>query len=204
MNNTRDTSERLRKMSFALMGAIAIGGALALILLALFPYFYAESGSARYAREHQGEAALQLLGAAVLLFVAWQFIKRSFTARTWLIIVAILMAIGIHRYILGYVRVPAGVQPAGGNFHLVTLRNPDYIDTVHYDVYYKHGVHYQRVADLAVDPRFVAPDCLVWRGLIAVGRPVDAMCGYRKPVESYDTTLTEQELLRRARSSASY
>src|SRR5262249_27350783 len=74
------------QLALALGAAAAVFGALALVLVAAFPYIYAESGSGRYAREHRAEAIGALVAAAVLLWVAWQCMRRSLPARTWAMI----------------------------------------------------------------------------------------------------------------------
>jgi len=60
------------------------------------------------------------------------------------------------------------------------------------------------IDDLATEYRFVAPDCVTWRGLQVLRRPMSAMCGQRRPFETFDTTTTESELLRNARSQPSF
>jgi len=199
-----DTPTSPWKIPLALAAVVALAGALLLLFWAAFPYFYAESGSARYASEHRAEAILQVIGAAVLLWIAWLCIRRSLSPRTWLIIVALLLLVGAHSYLRSYTRMPDNIRPAGGHFYVQVESQPREIDTVMYTLYYKRGPHYQRVADLVSEYRFVAPDCVSYRGLTAVRRPMLAMCGYRVPVETYDTTTTEEELLRRARLSGTF
>ena len=188
------------KLVLAVAGAVAVVAALGFIFFAAFPYFYAESGSARYARDHRGEAALQLLAAGALLVVAWVCIRHSFSARIWMIIVGILAAVGVVRGLAGYTRTPEHIRPVGGKWYVVVTPQPREIDTVLYQVYYRRGPHYQIIEDLAGEYRFVSPDCLAYRGLKVVGRPMYAMCGYRAPVETYDTTTSESELLAKARA----
>jgi hypothetical protein len=199
--NARDGS---RKIAFAIVGVGTVIGALVLILLAAFPYLYAESGSARYAREHRIEAIGEVIAAAVLLWIAWQFIRRSVSARSWTIVVGVLVAVAVFRTAANYVRVPRGIRAIGGNWRVVAFPQPGEIDTIFFDLYYKRGAHYQRIAGQVGEYAFVSPDCVTYRGLKVVGRPMHAMCGYRMPVETYDTTTAESELLSSARSSPSY
>src|SRR4051812_23311562 len=103
-------------LAFAALGAAI--GALVLVLSAAFPYIYAESGSATYAREHRGEAIVQMLGAAMLLWIAWYCIRRSLSTRTWLVIAGLLVAAAIVQRVVEDRRVPDGVRPAGGNWYV--------------------------------------------------------------------------------------
>jgi hypothetical protein len=189
-----------KKAVVALVAAGAVIGALVLVFLAAFPYLYAESGSPRYAREHRGEAMLQLLAAAALACIAWRCIRGSFSTRTWMKVVAILVVTSSLSSLTKYTRRPANARPIGGNWHVVTKPQPGEIDTIFYSLYYKRGPRYQPVQDLVGEYRFVPPDCVTYRGLKVVGRPMHAMCGHRTPVETYDTTTAESELLSKARA----
>jgi hypothetical protein len=71
---------------------------------------------------------------------------------------------------------------------------------VYFGLYYERRGRFERIEDLVGEYRFVPPDCLLYRGLKVVGRPAYAMCGYRSPVETYDTLMEESELLSRART----
>ena len=199
-----DRGISVKKIAFAVAGAAAVMGALVFLFFAAFPYFYAESGSARYARDHRGEAMLQVIAAGLLLGLAWLFIRHSFSGRTWMIIVGVLIALGVVRCGASYTRIPQSLQAVGGNWHVVVTHEPEEIDTVRYHVYFRRGAHYQSIEDLAGEYHFVRPDCLTYRGLKVVGRPMYAMCGYRMPVESYDTTVSEADLLARARARPKY
>src|SRR5690348_678209 len=99
----------MKKIAVALVAVVAIIGALFLLLNAAFPYIYAESGSARYAREHQGEAMAEILGAAVLCWLAWYCIRHSLSGRTWIAIAGILTAVAIVQGVTAYYRAPEGV-----------------------------------------------------------------------------------------------
>ena len=188
-----------KNVALALAAALAAIGALWLVGVAAFPYFYGESGSARYAREHRVEAFAEVVGAAILLWVSWRCVRASFSMRAWMIIGGFLIAVGVFRSVAAYRRAPAHARLAGGNWYVVTTPQPGGIDTVYYSVYYKHAGHYQSIEDLAAEFHFVAPDCLVYRGLKVSGRPMYAMCGYRSPVAAADTSIDESELLRQAR-----
>lgn len=187
------------KIVLAVGGSAAVIGALVLIFIAAFPYVYAESGSARYVRDHRGEAILQAIAAGALLVVAWRCIRYSLSGRTWMIIAGLLVAVALIRSVSDNTRTPDGVQPVGGGWHVVVVPQPGEIDTVLYHLYYKRGSRYQSIEDLAGEYRLVPPDCITYRGLKVVGRPMYAMCGYRAPVERYDTTANESELLDSAR-----
>ena len=199
-----DREIEVKKVALALVAAVAIGGAMLLLLWAAFPYLYAESGSSRYAREHRVEAIGQVMAAVVLFFIAWQCIRRSFSGRTWGIIGAVTLAAIVVPGLASYWKRPENVRPVGGNWYVTPVPQPGEIDTIYYSVYYKHGAHFQRIADLAGEYRFVPPDCLAYRGLKVSGRPMYAMCGYRAPVESDDTTQTEADLLAVARTNPAY
>ena len=192
--------ESPKKAVLALVAAGAVVGALVLVFFAAFPYLYAESGSARYAREHRGEALLQLVAAAVLSWIAWRCIRGSFSTRTWMKIIGVLVVTSSLGSLTTYTQRPANARPIGGNWHVVVRPQPGEIDTLFYNLYYKRGPRYQRVADLVAEYRFVPPDCVTYRGLKVVGRPMHAMCGHRVPFETYDTTTAESELLAKART----
>ena len=186
------------------LGLIAAGAAFVLLALASFPYWFAESGSASYARAHRGEALLQLLAAVPLLWVAWQCFRRSFRPTIWMSIGALVFAAASLRGFWESHDPPPGVRPAGGNFHIVTVPKPGEIDTLYYELYYKKGSRYETIESMALEPRFVPPDCMLYRGLIVIGHPMYAMCGYRVPVETYDTLTSESELIRLARAQRRY
>ena len=99
-----------------------------------------------------------------------------------------------------YTRRPVNLRPVGGRWYAVASSNPGSSDSITYRLFYKFGPRYQAVDDLVAEHRFVPPDCVSYRGLKVVGHPLRAMCGHRVPFESYDTTLTEAELLDKARS----
>lgn len=190
-----------RQLGWGLLGLLAAGGAFALLFIASFPYWFAESGSASYARAHRLEAIVQVGFAIGLLWVAWHCFRRSFRPTIWLGIGALILAAAGLRGFKESRRPPAGARPAGGDFHFVTVPRPGEIDTVYYELYYKQGSRYQSIESMAVEPRFVPPDCMLYRGLVVIGHPMYAMCGYRSPVETYDTLTEESELLRQARSN---
>jgi len=194
----------LRKIVLALVAVAAIVGGLVLIFLGAFPYFYAESGQASYISEHQGEMVAQIAGGVALLAVAWVCMRYSFSSRTWALVGGVIAVVFLLNWAKNYVRVPANARPAGGQWYVVRTAHPDYYDTVLYTVYYKRGPHYRRVADQLSEYRFVAPDCLLGRGLTVSRRPLYAMCGYRKPVETYDTLTAESDLIVRARKNPSF
>ena len=189
-----------KKGVLAIVAVGAIGGALVLVFFAAFPYMYAESGSARYAREHRGEAMLQLLAAAALCWIAWRCIRASFSTRTWKKVVVVLAVVFSLQGLTKYTRRPSNARPIGGNWQVVRVTQPGEIDTVFYSLYYKWGPRYQPIQSLVADYRFVPPDCVAYRGLKVVGRPRYAMCGHKVPFETWDTTTTESELLARART----
>jgi hypothetical protein len=116
-----------------------------------------------------------------------------------MIIVGVLAAFALVRCGTDFTRTPEHIQAVGGNWHVVVVHEPQEIDTVRYRLFYQRGWHYQSVESLAAEYHFLPPDCLTFRGLKVVGRPVYAMCGYRAPVQSYDTTISETELLAKAR-----
>lgn len=193
-----------KNAALAIVAAAAVAAALYLLLWAAFPYIYAESGSSRYARDHRVEAIGQAVAAIALFFIAWQCIRRSFSGRTWGVIGAVALAAFLFSSLANYWKRPENVRPVGGNWYVRPVPQPREIDTVYYSVFYRHGAHFEPVEDLASEYRFVPPDCLVYRGLKVSGRPMFAMCGYRAPIESYDTTRTEAELLAMAHINPAY
>ena len=194
----------MKKIVLALGAAAAAVGALLLVVVAAFPYVYGESGSARYAREHRLEAGGELLGAAVLLWIGWYCVRHSLSMRSWAVIAGLLLFVGILHSVAEDRRVPAGAYSAGGNWYVVATHEPAEIDTVRYRLFYKKGWHYQPVDDLISEYHFVPPDCLTFRGLKVSHRPKYAMCGYRSPAGTYDTTVADDMLLGKARGQKGY
>jgi hypothetical protein len=193
----------MRKIGFALAALVAVGGVLALVLYAGFPYFYAESGSAGYARERRGEALLALLGALALSWVAWQCIRRSFALRWWGASVAVLFFTGWILSVMEDRRTPEGAEPVGGNWHVVSTDEPREYWKVRHHLYYKQGSRYESIEDLAEEYRFVAPDCVIYR---AITLEISyAMCGFRSPASNReDLSMTESELIDRAAARPPY
>ena len=191
-----------KKILLALVAAAAVTGALVLVFLATFTM--GESGAGSYARAHRGESMLQLAGALVLFWVAWRCIKASFSSGTWKKVGVILVATIASCRVMDYTKRPANVRPIGSKWHVVMTRQPSEIDTVYYRLYYKRGLHYQSIDDLVSEYRLVPPDCVTYRGLKVVRRPMSAMCGYRVPFETWDTTTTEADLLAKARTQPRY
>jgi hypothetical protein len=181
-----------------------VSAALWLVFAAAFPYFFAESGSSGYARSRWGVAITQILGAAVLLWIASYCIRHSLSARMWLVIAALFVAAMIVQSIVAYRQAPAGLQPAGARWYVTVVRQPTDIDTVHYHLYYKNGGHYELIDDLVSEYHFVSPDCLTFRGLKVGGRPIYAMCGYRSPAGASDTSTAESTLLAKARTQPAF
>jgi hypothetical protein len=194
----------VKRVAIALAAAGSAAGALLLLLWAAFPYIYAESGSARYAAEHRGEAVLQVLGAAALVWVAWWCIRHSLTGRSWLVIAGVLVVGIAAKSFASYRKTPDGLRPAGGNWYVVATHDPTYFDTVYYSLYYKNGMHYREVDDLVSAYRFVPPDCFTFRGLTVSHRPRYVMCGFHSPAGSYDTTVAESTLMAKARTQPAY
>jgi len=192
------------KFFFAAVGLAAVAGALFLLLLASFPYVYAESGSARYAAEHRGEAILELIGAIALAWLAWTCLRRAMAWKFWIGIVAVLIVFAGARSINASRTIPPGAYAIGGGFYAHMEVRPREADTLMYSIYFKRLGRYQMIESQVSEYRFVPPDCLSFYGLRVVGRPAYAMCGYRIPLESYDTTVAESELLARAKKQPGY
>ncbi|MES2178602.1 MAG: hypothetical protein V4550_12155 [Gemmatimonadota bacterium] len=193
-----------RSAALIFVGIAAGFGALYLLFIAAFPYFYAESGSARYAREHRGEAFVEVVAAAALLWLAWQCVRRAMLPRTRWTVVAVLAVLWGAQALRDYTRTPEHVKHVGGPWYVVAVPQPREIDTIYFSVYYKRPLHFTLTESLVGEYKFVPPDCLVYRGLKVVGRPILAMCGYRAPVETYDTLSAESDLLQRARTQPRY
>jgi hypothetical protein len=192
-----------RKIGFAVAAFVAIAGALALVLYAAFPYLYAESGSAGYAREHRGEALLALLGALVLSWTAWQCIRRSFALRWWGALVGVIVVTGWIRSTAEEQRPPEGASPVGGNWHVVSTDEPREFWKVRHHLYYKHASRYESIEDLAAEYVFVEPDCVIYRPITL--EITYAMCGFRSPASNRgNTSMTESELLERASARPPY
>ena len=140
----------------------------------------------------------------VLLFIAWQCMRRSFLLRTWGIIGALVVAAVCLSSANSYFKTPDNVRPIGDNWYVTKTMAPGEIDTVYYGLYYKHRGHFETIEDLVADYRFVPPDCLMYHGLKVSGRPLYVMCSYRSPIESDDSSLTDSQLLAKARSRPPY
>ena len=194
----------LRKTALAVAAAVAVCAAIVLLFFAAFPYVFAESGSQSYARAHRGEAFAQVVAAVALLWVAWWCARRSLSLRSWAVLVVLLIVAGAFASHRAARAVPAGLQPIGGGWHVTTEHRPAEIDTVMYSLYHERNGRYESIESQVSEYRFVPPDCVLFRGLIVVGRPMYAMCGYRIPVETFDTATTEADLLAEARNRPGY
>ena len=196
-------NEVVRKSGFAVLALVAIGIALVLFFFAAFPYIYAESGSAAYARAHRGEAALELLGALALSVVAWLCIRRSFALRWWAAAVAIMVVTASVRSMMENRREPEGVQPIGGNWYAVSTDEPREAWKVRHHLFYKHGSKYESIEDFAAEYQFFSPDCVIYRPITSDIRY--AMCGYRSPASSRDDrSIDDRALLDRATQRPPY
>ena len=193
-----------KRLTSAVVGLAALFGALMAIVFGFFPYFYAESGSARYAREHRGEQFIGAIVAAALLWIAWKFLRQVMGWKGWLVVVGVLVAIGAAKSYTANGVVPPNVQPIGGGFYADTRVGPVEDDSILHTVYFRNGRRYWNIEGQAADYHFVPPDCLYFHGLHATGYPAMAMCGYRTPVETRDTNVTELELLAQARKQSRY
>jgi hypothetical protein len=110
-----------------------------------------------------------------------------------IIAVALVAFFALRSFAAGAKR-PRNPQPIGGAWHAVKVSTPDEAYTVYFNLYYERMGRFERIEDLVAEYRFVQPDCLLF------GHPAYAMCGYRSPVETYDTLTEQSELLSRARS----
>lgn len=199
-----DAKNTTKKLALALVAVIAVVAALGLLFWAAFPYFYAESGSSRYASEHRAEAIGEVTAAGVLLFIAWQCMRRSLSGRTWGIIGALALAAACLPGVSAYFKTPENARPIGDNWYVTATKAPSEADTGYYRLFYKRRAHFQPIEDLVGDYRFVPPDCVMYHGLKVVRGPLYVMCGYRAPIESDDSTVTESQLLAKARSRPPY
>ena len=182
------------------LAGLALGaGAWILLFIALFPHIYAESGSASYARAHRGEALLQTIAAAVLLWLAWQCLRRAVPLRIGMAIVLGLLVVNTLRSLSEYRSPPARAEPIGGRWYVVPHTLSD-DGTRYYDLYMKRMGGYAIIGDFIGEYRLVPPDCIVFRGLSVASRTVGAMCGDRMPVETSETLTSEAELLERAKT----
>src|SRR4051812_31461291 len=145
MSPESPTTPASQKLFFGIAGLAALAGALFLLFLASFPYVYAESGSARYAAEHRGEAILEVLGAIALAWIAWSCLRRAMAWKVWLAVVVVLVAIASARSINVGRTIPPGVHPIGGDFYASSQLRPREADTVMYSVYFKRRGQYQMI-----------------------------------------------------------
>ena len=141
-----------------------------------------------------------MLAVAALLWVVFECLRRAYTPRILGIIALALVAFFALRSFAAGSKRPPNLQPIGGAWHAVKVPTPDEAHTVYFNLYYERRGRFERIDDLVAEYRFVPPDCLLYRGLKVVGRPAYAMCGYRSPVETYDTLTEEGDLLARART----
>src|SRR4051794_13637245 len=117
MSTESPTTPGGQKFFFGVAGLAALAGALYLLLLASFPYVYGESGSARYAAEHRGEAILEVIGAIALAWIAWSCLRRAMDWKVWLAVVVVLVVIATARSFNAGRTIPPGVHPIGGDFY---------------------------------------------------------------------------------------
>jgi hypothetical protein len=193
----------VRKSGFAVVALVAIGIALVLILYAAFPYIYAESGSAAYARAHRGEAAVALIGAIALSVVAWLCVRRSFALRWWAAAVAIVVVTASVRSMMESRREPEGAQSLGGNWYAVSTDEPREAWKVRHHLYYKHGSKYESIEEFAAEYQLFSPDCVIYRPITSDIRY--AMCGYRSPASSRDDpSMDDAALLEKAAGGPPY
>ena len=187
----------MRRIAFAIAALGTAGGALLLVSYATFPYWFAESGSASYARAHRVEAFFALLGALALAWIAWQCMRRSFALRWWAAAVGVMVVLASVRSMMEDRRTPEGAEAAGGNWYVVTTEEPKEFWKVRYHLYYKQGARYESIEDLAAEYEFFEPDCVIYRPITLEIRY--AMCGFRSPAANRDDlSMTDSELLERA------
>ena len=145
-----------------------------------------------------------MLAVAALLWVMFECLRRAYTPRILGIIALVLVAFFAMRSFAAGSKRPLNLQPVGGAWHAVRVPQPGEADPVYLNLYYERRGRFERIEDLVAEYRFVPPDCLLYRGLKVVGHPAYAMCGYRSPVETYDTLTEESELLARARTRPTF
>ncbi|HEX6163500.1 MAG TPA: hypothetical protein VFZ31_09050 [Vicinamibacterales bacterium] len=193
----------IRKIAFAIAALVAGGAAVLLISYATFPYWYAEPGSARYAREHRLESFVLLLGALALAWGAWQCIRRSFGLRWWGIAAGALILFASAGAFMEDRTMPDGALPIGGNWHVVSRSAEGGFESVYHHLYYKQGLRYESIEDLAAEYRFVAPDCVIYRP--TTFDTSYAMCGFRSPASNEpDPSMTDAELIALATARPKY
>ena len=193
-----------RKIAWGLAGLATAGAGVVLLGISLLPYMIAESGQQRYIQEHQAEILLGALAGAALLAVAVYCFRRTMGWKPWAIIVGVIAVVGFAKSYTARTTPPPNVRPVGNGFYVSSTLRPDEADTVMYHVYYRHGRAYVDIESLVSEYRLAGSDCLIFRGLRVSGHELYAMCGYRIPVESYDTLMAEPELLRQARARGRY
>jgi hypothetical protein len=193
-----------KRFASGVVGLAALAGAVVLLLVATFPYWYAESGSATYAREHQGQAILMTIGAAALLWVAWQFLRRAMGWKPWLGVVTVVVVIAAAKAYESSTTIPPGIRPVGGPYYVSSQQGPVEADNPIYSIYYKNGRRYWSIESQVADFRFVGPDCIYYHELHVVGYPAAAMCGFRIPATTRDTSVTDAQLLSQAKTQSRY
>jgi hypothetical protein len=193
-----------RKIAWGVAGLAAAAAGVGLLAFSLLPYMMGESGQQTYIAEHQAEIVLGALVGLGLIGVAIYCFKHAMGWKAWAVIVGVAAMIAVARSYSARITVPPGVQPVGNNFYVSSTLRPNEADTVMYHVYYRNGKTYEDIESQVSEYRLAGSDCLVFRGLSVVGRPLYAMCEYRIPVETYDTLMAMPELLQRARAGKRY
>ena len=192
-----------RKILLAIAGLTALIGAAILVVTALFLTFpvMAEPGSDHWGERNRPIAILAFLGGLALLVIAGKLLAKSLTWHAWAIL-GLLVLIAAVKGRPGSKR-QLGAKLVGGPFYATSASTPRNADTLMHAIYYRTGAGMELVHDQAVDIEFIGPDCLTFHDLRVMGYAKYAMCGFRTPAKSADST-RDHLLLPQARLQPRY
>ena len=193
-----------RKIAWGIGGFVAGAAGAFLILWSLLPYGMAESGQHSYIESHQAEIVLGVLAGVGLLVFAGYCFRRTMGWKAWAITIGVIALMIVGRTLSRGGSAPPDAEPVGNRFYVSRTARPNEADTIMYHVYYRNGRSYVSVESQVSEYALAGSDCLLFRGLVVSGHPRYAMCGYRSPVETYDTLIADSELLRQARAQGRY
>ena len=193
-----------RTVLLAFGGVAALTGAAILLFIALFLTFpvMAEPGSDHWGERNRPLAILAALAGLGLFALGLTWLARSLTWHGWAAIAGIVLLVAVAKGPRGS-RLSEGSKPVGGPFYATSVSTPGNADTLMHAIYYRTATGMELVHDQAVDIEFVAPDCLTFHDLRVMGYAKYAMCGFRTPARSADST-KDHFLLPQARLQARY
>ena len=159
---------------------------LLLFAWAMLPFVIAESGPKGFDVISPLAFWSLMAASAGLIYVAWRSFKVAVAARVrWGLGIAVVT---VTTLLVGWntVRKPAGAEPLGGGWHIVT----DSRGTEPHHAFYRRAtLGYSRVDAEVSWFRLVDGDCLVYAHA-SLGGDAWAVCGDLEPVQVFESSLT--------------